>query len=120
MQQVLANKQRLRDVGDRRDFLAQRIRNREPWGEFHFPDERELRGRKLWFYVVPTPELKALASCPLPWQVVHREPRQAFVVVLSESEPPSDAMPVPRTHTGSETLRELRPVAEEECPQLLR
>ncbi|MDZ7809069.1 MAG: V-type ATP synthase subunit I [Arhodomonas sp.] len=44
----------------------------------------------------------------LPWQEVHRDNRNSYVVVIAREEPPADAMPVPRTHTGSVPRSRLR------------
>ncbi|GAB0149093.1 MULTISPECIES: V-type ATP synthase subunit I [Marichromatium] len=99
--QVLDNQQRLRDISDRRDALRQRLAELEPWGEFSLPEPAALAGRKLWFYILPLRQLDALARLELPWQIVHRDHRQAWVVVIAEREPPADALPVARTHTGA-------------------
>ncbi|NKN33224.1 V-type ATP synthase subunit I [Marichromatium bheemlicum] len=98
---VLDNQQRLRDVSDRRDALRQRLAELDPWGEFDLPEPAALAGHKLWFYILPLRQLDALARLDLPWQIVHRDHRQAWVVVIAEQEPPSDALPVARTHTGA-------------------
>lgn len=107
VRQALANQDRLREMEDRRDALAQRALDLAPWGDFELPPADSLGGRKLWFYIVPQAKLKALASLDRPWQVVHRDNRQAYVVLIHDEEPPSDALPVPRTHTGSLSLTEV-------------
>lgn len=113
---VLDNQQRLRDVSDRRDALHQRLRDLQPWGDFILPPCEDLAGRKLWFYILPLRQLRALDALELPWQIVHRDNRQAWLVVIAEQEPPHDALPVPRAHTGalsrSEVARQL------ECAEL--
>ena len=58
--QVLNCKDRLRDVGDRRDFLAHRIASLEPWGDLVFPPNEELAGYFLWFYELPAGKTAAL------------------------------------------------------------
>jgi V/A-type H+/Na+-transporting ATPase subunit I len=67
-----------------------------------------LAGRKLWFYIVPQRQMAQLASLELPWQVVHRDNRRAWVVVIHPQEPPRDALPVPRTMAGALSLSEVR------------
>jgi V/A-type H+-transporting ATPase subunit I len=105
---VLANQQRLRDVSDLRDGLAERIAELEPWGDFRFPPEGDLGGRRFWFYIVPQRQMHQLAGLDLPWQVVHRDNRQSWVVVIDAEEPPRDALPVPRTQAGALSLSEVR------------
>jgi V/A-type H+-transporting ATPase subunit I len=105
---VLDNQQRLRHVQDRRDSLAQRARELAPWGEFRLPPADELGGRRLWFYILRIRDLPALAGLELPWQMVHRDSRQAWVVVVHDREPDPDALPVPRTHTGELSLSEVQ------------
>ncbi len=107
IQLVLANKDRIRATLDRRDALAQRVKDLAPWGDFSLPPEAALAGHKLWFYCVPLRRLKELDDLELPWQVVHRDNRQAFLVVIAPDEPPADALPVPRTHTGARSLSEV-------------
>ena len=105
---TLEYRQRLRETADRWDFLQQRIRDLEPWGYFEFPPVEALAGRRLWFYVIPVNQLQELEDLDLPWQMVGRDSRHARVVVIHTEEPPAGALPVPRTHTGARSLRELR------------
>ncbi|MCF7991517.1 MAG: V-type ATP synthase subunit I [Thiohalocapsa sp.] len=107
VQQVLANKDRMRATLDRRDALAQRAEDLAPWGDFTLPPADALAGRKLWFYCLPLRQLSALQALDLPWQIVHRDNRQAFLVVIAAEEPPPDALPVPRVHTGALSLHEV-------------
>ena len=105
--------ERLRDVLDRRDFLAERIKQIEPWGDLVFPPEEHLAGYRLWFYVLPAGKRQVLESLEIPWQIVHRDPRRAYVVLIAQEEPPVDILPVARTHTGALPLQELRHQLEE-------
>ena len=107
VQQVLDNKDRMRATLDRRDALAQRVEDLAPWGELRLPPLEALAGRRLWFYRMPLRQLSALEGLDLPWQIVHRDNRQAFVVVIATEEPPADALPVPRIHTGALSLNEV-------------
>jgi V/A-type H+-transporting ATPase subunit I len=104
---VLENQQRLRDTSDRRDALVERIAELEPWGDFTLPPRQDLAGRKFWFYIVPQRQMAQLATLDLPWQVVHRDNRQSWVVVIHPDEPPRDALPVPRTLAGVLSLSEV-------------
>ena len=110
---VLANQQRLRTVTDRRDALVVRIAELEPWGDFSFPPPGALTGCRLWFYIVPERQMPLLDALTMPWQVVHKDNRQSWVAVIDPEEPPRDALPVPRTHTGSVSLSELVKQLEE-------
>lgn len=105
---ALENQQRTRQAEDWADFLRQRIKHVEPWGDFRFPALDDIAGLRLWFYVVPHYKMRWLQSLELPWQVVQRDSRNSFVVVIAPEEPPADALPVPRTHTGALSLSELR------------
>jgi len=111
--QTLANRQQRREVRDRLDALAQRIRELEPWGDFRFPPPDALAQVKLWFYMLPVNQEVALVELRLPWQIVHRDNRHAYVVVLSRDEPANDLLPVPRTRTGAKSLSQLRQELEE-------
>lgn len=111
--QVLDNKQRVREAIDRRDMLARRIKDREPWGEFEFPLRDDLAGQRFWFYQLPVGKKDALETLELPWQIVHQDNMSAYVVVISASAPPGGMLPVPRIRTGSESLQTLREQLEQ-------
>jgi V/A-type H+-transporting ATPase subunit I len=104
---VLKNIQCRRATQDRRDFLLRRIQGLTPWGHFRLPKEDELAGYKLWFYQLPVNQLEQLAELALPWQEIYRDNRFSYVTVIAREEPPHDALPVPRTHTGAVALEEL-------------
>ena len=105
---ALKNKDRLREARDRRDFLAERIAGLEPFGDFTLPAAEALRGRKLWFYVLPAKQRRALGKLDLPWQILGRDQTRLYLVLISRDEPPASILPVPRVHTGSEPLPALR------------
>jgi V/A-type H+-transporting ATPase subunit I len=108
VQQALTNKQLRRETEDQRDFIVQRIEELMPWGNFVLPDKDELDGHLLWFYQLALNQLHRLEGFALPWQEVHRDNRFSYIVVISREEPPPDALPVARTHTGAVALEELR------------
>jgi V/A-type H+-transporting ATPase subunit I len=112
VERVLENRDRLRRALDHRDMLAQRARDLAAWGDFSLPPAEEIGGRRLWFYTLPLRQLHALEALELPWQIVHRDNRQAFVVLISCEEPADDILPVPRDHTGSHSLGEVREALE--------
>jgi V/A-type H+-transporting ATPase subunit I len=110
---VLTNRHRLRDVMDRRDALRLRIRELAPWGDFELPPLEDLGGQRLWFYVVPHNRLTHLQQLQLPWQVVHHDYNNDWVVVISPTEPPQEHIPAKRVRTGSNSLARLRRHLEE-------
>ncbi|MBV0932390.1 V-type ATP synthase subunit I [Marinobacterium weihaiense] len=105
---VLDNRQRRLALSEKIDFLRKRIRDLEPWGSFELPGEQGLLGYRLWFYLVPNYRMQDVAKTDLPWAVVHRDNRYSYVAVIAEQEPCANQMPVPRTHTGSVPLAQLR------------
>ena len=108
VQEVLDNRQRVREAVDRHDMLARRIKDREPWGNFEYPDKDDVGGYLLWFYILPLGKKSALAELDMPWEIVHQDNLSAYVLVISPTEPPAGLLPVPRIHTGSESLETLR------------
>ena len=94
VQAVEKNMRKTRKTGDERDFIARRIKDLEPWGDFVLPEPGGLRGRKLWFYIIPHKDMQALYESDLTWAVVHRNPRISYVVVIAKHEPDADALPV--------------------------
>ncbi|WP_119165295.1 V-type ATP synthase subunit I [Algihabitans albus] len=111
--EALDLQQQLRNATDRRDFLVHRIAAVEPWGDLIFPPHEALSGYRLWFYILPLGDLGALESVELPWQILRKDHRVAYVVLISPDEPESNLLPVPRTHTGALPLAELRAQLED-------
>jgi len=68
-----------RDLLDKRDRLNDRIQSLTPWGNFHLPPGSTLAGFKLWFYILPRRQKKALAELKLPWHIVHSDSHQHWV-----------------------------------------
>lgn len=99
--------QRSREAEDRRDFLQHRIREVEPWGDMIFPPLDTLKGNRLWFYRLPVKHLPALKGCDYPWQIVRRDNRFAYLLLIGPEEPPTDLLPIPRTHVGAKPLKVL-------------
>ncbi len=99
---ALANQQQQREAEDKRLFLSNRLKNLEPWGNFTLPDLKELGGYRLWFYQIPQTKAKQIQELEaFPWQIVGEDNLHVYVVVIAQEEPPSDALPTPRTHAGS-------------------
>ncbi len=107
VQQVLQIQTDLRTLTDQRDFLINRIEEVKPWGDFDLSTAINLDNIKFWFYIIPK-RLMPLIKSDLVYQVVHVDNIQYFVVVLAETEPPANSLPVPRTHTGKVPLSSLQ------------
>ena len=103
--QALDLQRRLYELRNERDFLATRIQNLEPWGDFSFPPPDEFGGQRLWFFQVPQKQMKDVATTGLRWEIGRKDERFYYVVVVSENEP--EGMPVDRVHTGARSRREL-------------
>ena len=104
--QALSIQQQRQQLQAESDELKQAIATLMPWGDFQLPSNDELGGLRFWFYAVPHYKLSLLESLPDDWQVVAREHRFAYVVVISDTEPTD--MPVPRTHLDERPLSELQ------------
>ncbi len=103
--QALDVQRRLFELRNERDFLTTRIENLAPWGDFEFPPLETLGGQRLWFFQVPHHLMKDVEATELRWEVVQRDPRFCYVVVIAPEEP--EGMPVERVHTGAKSRREL-------------
>ncbi|UCD23455.1 MAG: V-type ATP synthase subunit I [Gemmatimonadota bacterium] len=108
VEKALWNRQRRRAVHDRIDELKQQIRELEPWGDFDHPSPLELGGMQLWFYVVPLHRMKAVRASDLTWHMVRKDNRNAYVVVIAETQPSHEEMPVPPVDLGRYSLSELQ------------
>lgn len=111
--QVNEVKAAIRTLSDQRDFLRKRIKEIQPWGDFALPDEGQLGNLKLWFYIVPNRQMKKIPVADLVWKVVHKDNLNCYVVVISDTEPKPEQMPVARTHTGKTPLSELNKLLNE-------
>jgi V/A-type H+-transporting ATPase subunit I len=109
--QVLDVRQRLQMLSDERDFLIKRIQDLRPWGDFEFPPLPEMGGLRLWFYMIPHRDMALIRDLALPHEIVKKDNRYRYVVVISENEP--EGMPVNRTHIGSRPRHELEARLEE-------
>ncbi|MCL6271043.1 V-type ATP synthase subunit I [Sansalvadorimonas sp. 2012CJ34-2] len=109
---VLENKQEHRQAADQRDALVKRIQEVRPWGDFSFPDLTEMADVRLWFYVVPQQEMEAVEALDLPWEIVHKDQKDCYVVVLATEEPEAELLPVKRSHVGQHSLTELEEMLE--------
>ena len=113
VEEILANKTSFRKQSDLRDKLQERIREMRPWGDFSFPSLTDLNRQRLWFYVIPNGEMAALDELQLPWELIHQNQRDSYVIVVSEQEPAEELLPVPRSHVGHESLSTLEATLEQ-------
>ncbi len=111
--QVLKLRDKSRELRDRYDAINKRIKQLEPWGNFQLPKTGLLAVHRFWFYIIPKRMMNRLKDCKFVWQTVYQDNLNCYVVVISETEPPEDALPVARTHTGSIPLAELENQASE-------
>ncbi len=118
-QRALDLQRRYFELRNERDRLESHIASMAPWGAFEFPPLEELGGQRLWFYVVPHHQMKDVPTDEgLRWEVVQRDHRFSYVVVLAETEPEAEAMPVPRTPMGGRSPRQLAERLEEVLVEL--
>ena len=103
--EALRIKEHLEQLRDERDHLTQRIEDLEIWGDFELSDLEQMEGWRLWFYVVPNAELDKFDHVQVPWEVVHQDSQQSFVVLVSREEPAD--VPVARVHLGARPRSEL-------------
>lgn len=89
---ALAMQAQMRALQNERDALVRRIARARPWGEFAMPPPEDLGGLRLWFYVVPHYRMKELSGRNLVVEVVRRDNRFSYIVVLAHEVP--EEMPV--------------------------
>ncbi len=109
VEQTLANKSNIRETGNRRDKIRRYIRELETWGDFDFPSEEELNGRKLYFYKVPgykRNKIKAKKGFTI--QEVKSGNRNAYIVVISKEEPTKAMIPGDKIELGPMSLTTAR------------
>lgn len=103
--QILDVRQRLQDLASERDFLIKRINDMRPWGDFAFSPLTEMGNLRLWFYKVPHNDMAKVRKLPLAYEIVKKDSRFSYVVVVAESEPQD--MPINRVYIGSRPRTEL-------------
>jgi len=108
---VLDVRQRLQALSDERDFLLKRIQDLRPSGDFEFSPLPEMGGLRLWFYAIPHRDMALIKDLRLVHEIVKKDNRYGYVVVISENEP--EGMPVNRTHIGNRPRHELESRLEE-------
>ena len=94
VREVLEVRDRSRALAEERDQLHKWIVDLEPWGDFELPDWAREGDLRFWFYIVPLYQMERMTAVDLPWKVVARDHRFAYVVVMASDQP--TGMPVPR------------------------
>ncbi len=110
-EEILELRDRTHRLELERDALIHRIHALAPWGDFEFPPQEDLAGKRLWFYVMPRNRVRELAESDLIWEEVRRDGRNAYVIVVSDDEPLG--VPAPRVRTGKVSRRKLERRLEE-------
>ncbi|SDG44757.1 V/A-type H+-transporting ATPase subunit I [Limimonas halophila] len=109
VRQVLATKQRRRDLLDQREEIQAQLDALAPWGDFDLPgDDATLGGAQLWFYAVPNRHADTLARIPYAWVEAARSEGARHIVVVTRETPPADMLPVAPVRTNGTGTRALR------------
>ena len=106
VREVLEVRDRSRALAEERDQLRKWIVDLEPWGDFELPDWAREGDLRFWFYIVPLHQMKRMSAVALPWRVVARDHRFAYVVVMASDQP--TGMPVPPVELQPRPLSKLR------------
>lgn len=89
-QQILQNKQNLKNLQDEADSVKRKIEELTPWGNFTVPEPHEIANQKFWFYIIPHKVARTFRpedQDGLVTTLVHKDPRFSYLVVISEKEP---------------------------------
>ena len=106
VREVLEVRDRSRALAEEREQLRKWIADLEPWGDFELPDWAQEGDLRFWFYIVPLYQMERMAAVDLPWRVVARDHRFAYVVVMASDQP--TGMPVPPVPLEPRSLSKLR------------
>src|SRR5262245_62791638 len=106
VREVLEVRDRSRALAEEREQLHRWITDLEPWGDFELPQWAQEGDLRFWFYIVPLYQMERLAAVDLPWSVVARDHRFAYVVVIARDQP--RGMPVPPLPLEPRSLAKLR------------
>ena len=106
VREVLEVRDRSRALAEEREQLRRWITDLEPWGDFELPDWAQEGDLRFWFYIVPLYQMERMAAVDLPWRVVARDHRFAYVVVIASDQP--TGMPVPPVPLEPRSLSKLR------------
>ena len=106
VKEVLDVRDRSRSLAEEREQLRKWIADLEPWGDFELPEWAHEGALRFWFYMVPHHQMRRLEAITLPWRVVGRDHRFAYVVVVAADQPAG--MPVPPVPLEPRSLSKVR------------
>ena len=95
VKETLQIRDRSHELDEERERLRARTAELEPWGNFVLPEWAREGALRFWFYLVPLRRLEKLAAIDLPWRVINRDHRFAYVVVCAAEAPRWRSIPVP-------------------------
>jgi V/A-type H+/Na+-transporting ATPase subunit I len=112
--QALEVRDRTRSLVEERAQLHKWIADNEPWGDFELPEWAKDGALRFWFYIVPHRLMPRFGAVALPWKVVGRDHRFAYVVVVACDRP--TGLPVPPVPLEPRPLAKLHErLKEVEC-----
>ena len=98
VKEALDVRDRSRALAEEREQLSKWITDLEPWGDFELPQWAKEGPLRFWFYIVPHQHMRSFVAITLPWRVVARDHRFAYVVVIAGEQPTN--MPVAPANRG--------------------
>src|SRR5262249_34405881 len=119
VKQVLEVRDRSRALTEEREQLRKFIADVGPWGNFEVPEWARQGELRFWVYMVPHHQMQRLRAIQLPWSVVSRDHRFAYVVVVAAEQPAGMPVPVvPLEPRSVAQMRERLDVVERELDEL--
>ena len=119
VKEVLDVRDRSRALAEEREQLHKWIADMGPWGNFELPEWAKESTLRFWFYIVPHHQMQSLEAITLPWSVVGRDHRFAYVVVVAADQPADMPVPpVPLEPRSIATMRERLGQVEQELEDL--
>jgi V/A-type H+/Na+-transporting ATPase subunit I len=106
VKEALEIRDRSRALTEEREQLRRWIADIEPWGNFDLPEWASQGALRFWFYVVPHHQMPRLSAIQVPWRIVARNHRFAYLVVIAADKPAG--MPVAPTSLEPRSLAKLR------------
>lgn len=103
---ILKNKSEISHCLDKIEILKNYISKLSNWGNFKLPEEADLAGYKLWFYIIAWKKISLIPKKYI-FQEVTRKNKLSYIVVISKEEPDHKEFPHKRIHTGSTSLEDL-------------
>jgi V/A-type H+-transporting ATPase subunit I len=116
VEEVLKVRDRSRALMEEREQLKKWIADMGPWGGFDLPEWAKEGELKFWFYVIPHKQMRRMSEIELPWNVVLRDHRFSYVVVVSAEQP--TGMPAPVVPIEPRSIAQMRKRLDEVEHQL--